>query len=55
MSLFIGRQPYRLGNGRLQKNKRYAKPSAVHNIGGRDDPGVSTVINGALRAAGLMR
>ncbi|XAZ26197.1 hypothetical protein LVY75_33410 (plasmid) [Sinorhizobium sp. B11] len=33
----------------------YAKPSAVRNIGGRDDRGVGTVINSALRAAGLMR
>ncbi len=33
----------------------YAKPSAVHNAGGRDDRGVGTVINGALWAAGLMR
>jgi hypothetical protein len=41
--------------GAFRKAIDYAKPSAVHHVGGRDDPGVSTVINGALRAAGLIR
>ncbi|WP_221114790.1 PHB depolymerase family esterase [Rhizobium lentis] len=39
----------------LAKAMAYAKPSAAHNGGVRDDRGVGKVINDALRAAGLMR
>ncbi|KAA0687346.1 hypothetical protein DTW90_33290 [Neorhizobium sp. P12A] len=39
----------------ITKAMAYAKPDFVRNVEGRDDRGVSKVINDALRAAGLMR